>query len=71
VFEKVPEPWFKTEWGRGEDFYFYCKAQQAGFKAYVDTSVACLHMAEMFIGEEHVSPEKFLNWKVQKTFAHK
>lgn len=69
VFEKTPEPWFKFEARFGEDFYFFWKAQQAGFKNYVDTGVKCLHMADMFIGEESVLREEYLShWKDQKCF---
>ena len=72
VFEKTPEPWFKFEAGFGEDFYFFWKAQQAGFKNYVDTGVKCLHMADMFIGEESVLREEYLShWKDQKCFWDK
>ena len=69
VFEKVREPWFKSTETYGEDFYFYWKARQAGFKGYVDTSVKCLHIANTFIGEESMLREEFTkHWKRQKAF---
>jgi len=72
VLEKAAEPWFKFEAGFGEDFYFFWKAQQTGFRNYVDTSVKCLHMADMFIGEEQVLREEYLShWKNQKCFMDK
>jgi len=51
VFEKMPPPWFKTEWLQegtldfnGEDIYFFEKAAKYGFKAFVDTSLICPHV---------------------------
>ncbi|MEM2568073.1 MAG: hypothetical protein QXH20_06355 [Candidatus Bathyarchaeia archaeon] len=52
VFEKIPEPWFKSTLQHGEDVYFCWKAQQHGFKVFVDTRVKCLHMADLFVGEK-------------------
>ena len=71
VFEKIPEPWFETKLGFGEDFNFYWKVQQAGFKVYVDTNVKCLHMADLFVGEEQTLREFYQDWKFQRSFRDK
>ena len=48
VFDAIGDPWFKTDEGTraGEDFYFCRKAQEKGFKIYVDPGVICSHYAE-------------------------
>jgi predicted SAM-dependent methyltransferase len=54
VFKEVKFPWFSRDWlwDKGqdkpselatEDFYFYLKAQKAGFDLWADTSIQCLH----------------------------
>lgn len=56
VFDKLPEPWFRTTHGKDdkdptckgvstftEDLYFCRKAKQHGFDIWVDTSVQCHH----------------------------
>lgn len=53
VLRTVPFPWFSTDWvweeGQKpspiatEDFYFFTKARQHGFKLFADTSIQCLH----------------------------
>jgi GT2 family glycosyltransferase len=69
VFEEIAEPWFVIQPNYGEDFSFCWKAQQAGFKIYVDTNVKCLHMADLFVGEENVVREFFRKtWRVQPSF---
>jgi GT2 family glycosyltransferase len=69
VFETVKPPWFEMTQNYGEDFSFCWKARQAGFKVYVDTRVKCLHMTDLFIGEENVKQEFFReSWKFQPSF---
>jgi hypothetical protein len=50
VFQVIPEPWF--DWtvtdplkheGLTEDFFFCHKAQEYGFRIYLDMAVRCLH----------------------------
>lgn len=50
VFSVIPQPWF--DWtvadplkgeGLTEDFYFSRKAQEYGFRIYIDKAVRCLH----------------------------
>jgi hypothetical protein len=42
VFRAMPKPWFSHEWlpdqevFRGEDYYFFERAREAGFECYVD-----------------------------------
>ncbi len=53
VFRAIEPPWFSRDWvfeeGQKpspiatEDFYFFTKARQAGFKTYADTIVQCYH----------------------------
>ena len=49
VLEKVEKPWFLFEYNEdglvalGEDFYFCQKAQEAGFKVWVDRRMVCSH----------------------------
>lgn len=47
VFEKIPQPWFRTvstkEFRVGEDVYFCEKAQKHGFKVWVDTATYMGH----------------------------
>jgi len=71
VFEKISEPWFVIQPSYGEDFSFCWKSQQAGFKIYVDTNVKCLHMADLFVGEEQTLREFYQNWKFQQSFRDK
>lgn len=57
VFDKIPEPWFKTSQFPDpkdpqtekatrftEDFYFCMKAREAGLDVWCDTSVSCYHV---------------------------
>ncbi len=57
IFEKIPKPWFdyqkedlKDEDGNildvGEDFYFFIKAQQHGYKLWCNSNVQCKHLKE-------------------------
>lgn len=54
VFEKVRPPWFTSEWRRdghlSEDFSFCEKAQKAGYRVMVDTTVNPLHLEPMGVG---------------------
>jgi len=53
VLRQLPEPWFSTDWAwepgqqpssiATEDFYFYLKARQHGFRLFADTAIQCLH----------------------------
>ena len=54
VFRNIEFPWFSRDWlwNRDqqkpselatEDFYFYLKAQKAGYKVWADTSIQCFH----------------------------
>jgi len=52
VFRSIPGPWFSCDWdwnGEGagslatEDFYFYAKAKEAGYKVWADSMVQCYH----------------------------
>ncbi len=70
VFLKMPEPWFKTSLGCGEDFYFCWKAAQNGYKVYVDTRVKCLHAADLFVGEEQMVREFYRGYKTQRNFKN-
>jgi hypothetical protein len=46
VFEKLTEPWFETPWRTdargyiGEDIFFCRKAQDAGYKIWIDHDVS-------------------------------
>jgi len=45
VFEKIPPPWFAFSKDKvGEDVYFSCRLQTAGYKQYVDTAVEGIHL---------------------------
>jgi hypothetical protein len=54
VFQKVPAPWFTSEWRKdghlSEDFSFCEKAQKAGYQVMVDTAVTPLHLEPMGVG---------------------
>jgi len=58
VFKKIGYPYFSRDWtwfrdkfgnavapnaGNTEDFYFYAKAKEAGYKIWCDSSVLCTH----------------------------
>jgi hypothetical protein len=53
MLRELPEPWFSTEWvweeGQSvssiatEDYYFYTKAREHGFRLFADTSLQCTH----------------------------
>jgi len=48
VIDTIPDPWFKVSQDEvkgiiGEDLYFFMKAKEYGFQAYVDTSCVCKH----------------------------
>lgn len=53
VFEKVPAPWFTSEWREeghlSEDFSFCEKARKVGYRIAVDTAVRPLHLEPMGI----------------------
>jgi cellulose synthase/poly-beta-1,6-N-acetylglucosamine synthase-like glycosyltransferase len=47
VFEKIQPPWFAfPKKAVGEDIYFSCRLQTAGYKQYVDTSVEGIHLVQ-------------------------
>jgi len=54
VFEKMPSPWFASEWRSeghlSEDFSFCEKAKKFGHKIMVDVSVRPLHLESMGVG---------------------
>lgn len=53
VLRHMPYPWFSTDWTweegqkvsslTTEDFYFFTKARQHGFRLFADTSIQCSH----------------------------
>jgi len=49
VFEKVPKPWFHWEMEdeSSEDFYFYEKANKAGYKVHIFTDVKFSHIGTL------------------------
>lgn len=59
VFEAIEPPWFKYsgDTALGEDFDFCRKAQEAGFKIYIDPGVVCGHQEKGLVGHQ-----QFLNW---------
>lgn len=46
-------PWFEFLDAKGEDFYFCERAKDAGFRIFMNSSVKCVHMGELPVGEEH------------------
>ena len=44
IFRNIKKPWFKYSPNMGEDIYFCRKAQKAGYKVYLDTSILCGHV---------------------------
>src|SRR5208283_5741689 len=65
---KIGAPWFQQTQAYGEDFFFCAKAASVGLKVYVDTRVKCLHMTDLFVGEESARREFYLNYKTQRNF---
>lgn len=53
VFEKMKDPWFQYTDRLSEDLLFCEKAQQCGFKIWIDPTIKPLHMQLVGIGEEH------------------
>ena len=60
VFETLPHPWFLDLWDEyhiqrtfGNDLYFCKKAQEAGFKVYVDTTCECEHDLSIRLDKEY------------------
>lgn len=53
MLKQLPQPWFSTEWTwepgqqvspiATEDFYFYSKAREHGFRLFADTAIQCFH----------------------------
>jgi len=56
VLEKIPSPWFTSEWREeghlSEDFSFCEKAREAGFPLFVDPTVRPVHLETVGIGTE-------------------
>lgn len=47
VFRHIKKPWFKFTTDMGEDIYFCRKAQKAGYKVFLDTSILCGHVGSV------------------------
>ncbi len=47
IFRNIPKPWFVYSPEMGEDVYFCRKAQEAGYKVYLDTSIKCGHIGQI------------------------
>lgn len=54
VLKSLPQKWFMTTSGAGEDIHFCHKAGKAGFKVFVDTSVKLGHLGERLIVTEEI-----------------
>ena len=55
VFQKIEYPWFEFK-ELSEDFEFMYKAQKAGFKVLLDSSILCLHKSDtVFIDRDFYS----------------
>lgn len=44
MFRHIKKPWFSFSKNMGEDIYFCRKAQKAGYKIFLDTSILCDHI---------------------------
>ncbi len=54
LLKEIPAPCFGRDGPGTEDFYFYRKAKDAGFRSFVDSKVTALHMGEpTLIGPEN------------------
>lgn len=67
VFDRIPLPWFKFDWDEeypetycSEDIYFCRKANQAGFRVWIDhdLSLGIGHLGEMEYGHDLVTAEE-------------
>lgn len=47
VFKEIPYPWFIYTHEMGEDIYFCRKAQNEGYKLWLDTDVICGHIGQI------------------------
>jgi len=47
VFDKIPYPWFIFTQEMGEDIFFCRKAQNEGYKLWLDTDVICGHIGQI------------------------
>lgn len=47
IFKKIEKPWFVYDPEMGEDIYFCRKAQFAGYKIFLDTSIKCGHVGSV------------------------
>lgn len=69
VFDKVAKPWFLFEYNEdglvalGEDFYFCQKAQEAGFKVWVDRRMTCSHYKTVNLKEINKWKTEEIWWK--------
>jgi GT2 family glycosyltransferase len=69
VFDKVAKPWFLFEYNEdglvalGEDFYFCQKAQEAGFKVWVDRRMVCSHYKTINLKEINKWKTEEIWWK--------
>jgi hypothetical protein len=47
MFDKIPYPWFIYTQEMGEDIFFCRKAQNEGYKLWLDTDVICGHIGQI------------------------
>ena len=47
MFDKIPFPWFIYTQDMGEDIFFCRKAQNEGYKLWLDTDVICGHIGQI------------------------
>jgi GT2 family glycosyltransferase len=52
VFKRIPEPFSPYKNIDGEDLAFCRKAQEKGYKIYVDTGVQAAHISPRYIDED-------------------
>lgn len=57
LFKEMPKPWFMSSSATGEDILFCCKAKEAGYKVFCDTSVKLGHLSDSLIVTEEYSDQ--------------
>jgi len=76
VLEAIGFPWFKVvytklpdgrDYQMGEDVYFYMKAKERGFKAYVTTNILALHLGELALDLGNTARAFTFSWKIKKS----
>lgn len=57
LFKNMPKPWFMSSAATGEDILFCCKAKEAGYKVFCDTTAKLGHLSDSLVVTEAYSDQ--------------